>query len=155
MLSGKAILRIFFRAYRYIKKQNNIIIIHLFKQKQFVYYLICTCHVFKDGDLPVSLWDHGVSCHLPAVRLCALGSPDVRRPPDPGQQPGGATHRVVTGPGGLLVPGFDWLTGQEQRHSDTHHGEPHRPLHAWDRLGTSPFTHGKKTRLLRFDFWLL
>lgn len=75
-----------------------------------------THHVFEEGDLPVSLWDHVVACCLPAVhqRLLRLGPPDVRRPPDAGQQTGGATHRVVTGPGRLLVPGFDRATGDEQ-----------------------------------------
>lgn len=86
----------------------------------------CTHHAFEDGYLPVSLWNHVVTWCLPAVHQClfGLGPPDVRRPPDTGQQTGGATHRVVTGPGGLLVPGFDWMAGDEQRHCDTHHGKP-------------------------------
>lgn len=85
-----------------------------------------THHAFEEGNLLVSLWDRVVTLRLPAVhqRLFGLGPPDVRRPPDPGQQTGGATHRVVTGPGGLLVPSFDWLAGDEKRHRDTHHGKP-------------------------------
>lgn len=97
-----------------------------------------TYHAFEDGYLPVSLWNHVVTWCLPAVHQClfGLGSPDVRRPPDTGQQTGGTTHRVVTGPGGLLVPGFDWMAGDEQRHRDTHHSEPDCPLHVWIRLRT-------------------
>lgn len=97
-----------------------------------------THHAFEDGDLLVSVWNHAVASCLPAVqqRLFGLGPPDVRRPPDAGQQTRGTTHRVVTGPGRLLVPGFDWIAGDEQRHCDAHHGKPDWPLHVWTRLGT-------------------
>lgn len=90
-----------------------------------------THHVLEHGDLPADLRHHVVPRRLPAVqlRLVGLGPPDVGRPPDAGQQPGGATHRVVAGPGGLFVPGLDWVPGDEQRHPDANHGEPHRALH--------------------------
>lgn len=51
-------------------------------------HLTCTYHAFQDGDLPVSLWKYVVTCCLSALhqRLFGLGPPDIRRPPDAGQQ---------------------------------------------------------------------
>lgn len=97
---------------------------------------ILTHHVFEDGDLSVGLRRHVVTCCFAAVnlRLFGLGPAGVRRPPDAGQQTGGATHRVVSGPGRLLVPGFGWMAGDEQGKHDGHHGEHDGPLHAADTL---------------------
>lgn len=97
-----------------------------------------THHAFEDGDLPGTLRDYVVTDCLSALhqRLLGFGSPDVRWPPDTGQQTWGATNRVVTGTGGLLVPGFNWIAGDEQRHSNAHHSKPGWFLHVWNRLGT-------------------
>lgn len=97
-----------------------------------------THHAFEDGDLPGTLRDYVVTDCLSALhqRLLGVGSPDVRWPSDTGQQTWGATNRVVTGTGGLLVPGFNWIAGDEQRHSNAHHSEPGWFLHVWNRLGT-------------------
>lgn len=104
-----------------------------------------THHAFEDGYLPV-LWDHVVTRCVLAVQhsLFGLRPPGVRRPPDAGQQAGGATHRVVAGPGGLLVPGFDLIAADEQRHGDAHHGKLDWPLHVQIRLGTFFFTQRRK-----------
>lgn len=99
----------------------------------------CACpgtdHVFEDGDVTAAVGERAVPRGLPAVheRLLGLGPADVRGPPDPGQQPGGAAHRVVAGPGGLLVPGPHRLAGHEQRHGHAHRGEPDAPFHVRTR----------------------
>lgn len=105
-------------------------------------YFLCvndnTHHVFENGDLPATVCDGVVTGCLSAVHHCffGLGSPDVRRPSNTGEQTGGSTHRVVTGPGRLLVPCFDRMAWDEQRDSDAHHGKPNQSLHSWNNLGS-------------------
>ncbi|KAK2893807.1 hypothetical protein Q8A73_016291 [Channa argus] len=61
----------------------------------------------------VEIGQHAVGRRLSAVGRVQLGSPDVRRPPDTGQQAGRSAHRVVTWTAHLLVPCFRWPAGDQ------------------------------------------
>lgn len=111
-------------------------------------------HAFEDGYLPV-VWNHVVTRCVLAVQHCLFGlrPPDVRRPPDSGQQSRGATHWIIAGPGGLLVPGFDLIAGDEQRHGDAHQGKLDWPLHVRIRIGTCFFTQRGAERVSSATRW--
>lgn len=63
-----------------------------------------TDHRLQDEVLQSGFREHAVARRLSAVGRLRLGSPDVRRPPDAGQQAGRPAHRVVAWTGHLLVP---------------------------------------------------
>lgn len=101
-----------------------------------------TYHVFEHGGLSVTV-SHQVVLGagvLPAVhhRFFWLRPPDVRGPPDPGQQTRGSADRVVARSGGLLVPRLDRMARDKHGDTDAHHGESNRPIH----LGTLFYAAG-------------
>lgn len=115
---------------------------------------LATHHALEEGDLPARLWHRVVVVALRLVavqqRLFGLGPADEGRPPDPRQQAGGATHRVVGGAGGLLVPGFGRLAGEKEGHGDARHGESGGLLHTHERFGRLLFCAAVEVRMRRF-----
>lgn len=79
-----------------------------------------TDHRLQDEVLRSWFGEHAVARRLSAVWGVRLGSPDVRRPPDAGQQAGRPAHRVVAWTGHLLVPRLG-RTARDQ-HGDYHDG---------------------------------
>lgn len=63
-----------------------------------------TDHRLQDETVRSKIRKHAVGRGLSAFRRVQFRSPDVRRPPDTGQQAGRPAHRVVAWSGHLLVP---------------------------------------------------
>lgn len=81
-----------------------------------------TDHRLQDGILQIEISQHAVGRGLFAVWLVQLGSPDVRRPPNAGQQAGRSAHRIVAWTGHLFVPCLCRTAGDEKRdHRDEEH----------------------------------